>query len=64
MAPRSARPQGTPTLTPQIMTNVEKHGAERDGSYKVNELVPKGIQKCLIAITPTGVKPKVTVSRD
>jgi len=64
MAPHLVYPQGTPILTSQITANVEAQGAERGGSYKSNGLVPKGILKCLTVITPAGVKPKVTTSKD
>ena len=49
----------------QIALDVERYDAKRSGLDNVNELrVPGGTWKCLVVLTPTGVKPKITVTRD
>jgi hypothetical protein len=59
-------PEKSPILlTFQIALDVERYDAKRSGLDKVNELrVPGGAWKCLVVLTPTGVKPKITVTRD
>jgi hypothetical protein len=48
----------------QITHREARYGAEISGLAKVDKLVTAGTQKCLVVVTPTGVRPKVTVSRD
>jgi hypothetical protein len=59
-------PEKPPTLlTFQVALDVGKYDAKRSGLDKVNELrVPGGTRRCLVVFTPTGVKPRISVSRD
>lgn len=59
-------PHDTPTfLTFQITTDMEQHEVKRSGLDKVDKLdIPFGARRYLVVLTPTGVKPKVTVPMD
>lgn len=45
----------------QITRNKAKHDVKPDGLFTINKLIPEGIHKYYVAVTPEGLRPKITI---